>query len=164
MEDNDIIISKNEVLKSYIGFYCKNEILISTDHDYKNLTIELPAKNGNMIKYIVDICNENNTFNCVINCTNDSQCLSNKCVNNIGMLNDNNSIVHCDVIYNCNIIIDCGSCSCMVVVVVIIINLSVIVVIIVAVAIVAIVVVTVVIVMVITIMIIVVIVVVVVVL
>jgi len=99
-------ISKDEVLnitmRTYISFYCKNDICSETYHNYIDHFIEIPDENGNSIKYITDTC----TYEKVIsndceseNCTSDSQCLSNKCIYNHCVFNEETPIVHCDDIY-----------------------------------------------------------------
>ena len=97
-------MNKDEVLKLtdefYISFYCKDDICVSTNYDYSETFIELPDKNGNKIKYIVDTCNQNNLQECNTFCTTDSQCLSNKCFKNKCIFNNETPVVHCDDIYN----------------------------------------------------------------
>jgi len=110
-------ISKNEVLniknKSYIGYFCKNDLCISMDYRYEKPFIEFPDENGNVNLYIMQtlsykaIESDNNFRNktcihndCVShNCNDDSQCLYNKCFNNYCIFNDKAPIVHCDSIY-----------------------------------------------------------------
>eukprot|EP00833_Pecoramyces_ruminatium_P014793 jgi/Orpsp1_1/1188825/evm.model.d7180000067485.1 len=86
------VLSKEEVLKIknqyFIGFYCKDDICVPTKYDYRNPYVEIPDKNGTLIKYIAKACtyDEIELNECTsalpINCTVDSECLSNKCFKN----------------------------------------------------------------------------------
>jgi len=114
-------MTKDEVLKLknsfYSSYYCKDDICASTHNDYSDYTVDLPDRNGNMTTYLVQTCNYNKAilgkcktkvcFNLdqkeVCNyytCKNDSQCLSNKCVNGACVYNEENPIIHCDSIYS----------------------------------------------------------------
>jgi len=112
-------ISKERVLnikndQFYTSYYCKNDNCISVDNKYRKPFIEFPDENGNIKLYITTTLSNNtvksyNNFpaqsilnnNVYIsdNCTNDSQCLSNKCIDNCCIFNDKVPIVHCDNIY-----------------------------------------------------------------
>ncbi|ORX81614.1 hypothetical protein BCR32DRAFT_279613 [Anaeromyces robustus] len=105
---NTRILSKEEVLKIrnkyYISYYCKDDICVPSSYNYMGKTIEIPNKNGTLIKYITNTCRyeEIKTNNCNSNilCNNDFECLSNKCFNNYCVFNDETPIIHCDDIYS----------------------------------------------------------------
>jgi len=107
------VISKNEVLnitnEYYISFYCKNEICISVNYDYSDMNITIPNNNGDMINYIVKTCSyekiKNNKCNS-IQCKLNSECLSNKCYNSYCVFNDDEPIIHCDSIYEHNVLLN----------------------------------------------------------
>ena len=105
------ILSKNKVLNItnvyYISFYCF--FLISVNHDYSDMNITIPDKNGIMINYIAKTCLYENikNNNCYSNqCNIDSECLSNKCYNNYCMFNNNEHVIHCNSIYTNNVLLN----------------------------------------------------------
>jgi len=117
--NNHTSLTKEEVLNikdnSYISYYCKNDICVEADYEYTKKFIEFPNKEGNINIYIVVtfinindklINHYNKTYSnktyISINCSNDSDCLSNKCYNNYCIFNEKNPIVHCDDIYTGN--------------------------------------------------------------
>ncbi|ORX78030.1 hypothetical protein BCR32DRAFT_270279 [Anaeromyces robustus] len=127
--NNDTIISKEEILKYtdiyYTGYYCKNNICVQTnDNSYARHFIEFPDNNEHIKLYIAttypyEYIKEGDYINrhcstryegiecCIsIQCEYDSQCLSNKCMNNHCIFNDNNPIEHCDSIYSYNKFLD----------------------------------------------------------
>ncbi|OUM57076.1 hypothetical protein PIROE2DRAFT_18040 [Piromyces sp. E2] len=98
-----IIVTKETILKSNVnlaGYYCKNNTCVCTN-EYEKLFIEFPDNNGNILlyisfiktypydyimlgQYINDICksHDNIEYCAKVTCNNDSQCLSNKCIDN----------------------------------------------------------------------------------
>ncbi|ORX78048.1 hypothetical protein BCR32DRAFT_247470 [Anaeromyces robustus] len=127
--NNDTVRSKEEILKYtdiyHTGYYCKNNICVHTDdNEYFRHFIEFPDNNEHIKLYITttfpyEYIKEDNYFNkfctsryediecCVsVQCEYDSQCLSNKCMNNHCIFNDNNPIEHCDSIYSYNQFLD----------------------------------------------------------
>eukprot|EP00833_Pecoramyces_ruminatium_P007457 jgi/Orpsp1_1/1181489/evm.model.c7180000077361.1 len=72
-------------------FYCKDDICVSStvsDH-----TINFPSNNGTMETFITDICRDGDIRKCQIDkndcpckdmkqCTNDNECITNRCFNN----------------------------------------------------------------------------------
>lgn len=104
-------LTKDEVLKLknayFVAFYCKDNLCAKTNYEYTDSFVEFPDENGKMKKYITDtcprnkfkygMCNGKNQF--YTNCTTNSDCLSNKCLKNVCVFNDENPIVHCDDIY-----------------------------------------------------------------
>jgi len=110
--DNSKVHSKDDVLtfhdEFYISYYCKNDICVEIDNEYFNPFIEIPDKSGNVSLYIMKtFINHNSEIDsipcnevCVsYKCTNVSQCLYDKCVNNLCVFNENASVIHCDDIY-----------------------------------------------------------------
>ena len=57
-----------------------------------------------MVKYNTDTYRyeeiKENNFKCFKKCTTDSQCLSNKCIDNCCVFNEETPVVHCDNIYS----------------------------------------------------------------
>jgi len=99
-------LTKNEVSKfkcddiSYgdNGYYCKDDICVSTSGRNDLATIVIPNKGGQNITYITDTCSSNDIDLDLCSskeCTADSQCLSNKCVKGHCSFNEANPIVHC---------------------------------------------------------------------
>jgi len=120
--NKDKVINKEGVLKItdkyYTGYYCKNDTCVCTnDCEYKKHYIEFPDNNGNIVPYIVktysyDIIKakkysdkacklfENNIEYCIYyTCNSNLECLSNKCIDNHCVFNEETPIVHCDDIY-----------------------------------------------------------------
>jgi len=113
-------LKKNELLELkdeyYVAYYCKDDICVKADYEYRKIFIEFPDKNGNIKLYnIYTSINDNAKLNkysnvtcniydniryCVsYECTTDSECLSNKCINNYCVFNEETPLVHCDDIY-----------------------------------------------------------------
>ena len=85
-------------------FYCKDDKVCSSAirSGHSNSTVEFPDTNGNMKKYIVDICDPQKQSDCdyfALKCNSDGDCLSNKCENNYCVRNDNAKIEKCQDIY-----------------------------------------------------------------
>jgi len=120
--NENTIINKDELLKItnayYTGYYCKNNTCVWTnDYEYQKTYIEFPDNNNNVVPYIVktfsyDIIKakkysdksckifENNIEYCVYHtCNSDIECLSNKCLDNHCVFNEETPIIHCDDIY-----------------------------------------------------------------
>ncbi|ORX80375.1 hypothetical protein BCR32DRAFT_245688 [Anaeromyces robustus] len=101
-------ISKEEVLKItnayYISFYCKDDICVPVEYNFKQAYISIPDKNGNNIKYICRTCTYDVKANTCLTptCNSNSDCLSNKCFNNNCIFNEETPIVRCDDIYSFN--------------------------------------------------------------
>jgi len=112
LKKNEVLNIKNEF---DISYYCKNDICVKVDCEYDKDFIEFPNKEGKINIYIVktflnindELINyynkmySNKTY-VSINCSNDSDCLSNKCFNNYCIFNNETPIVHCDSIYTGN--------------------------------------------------------------
>ncbi|KAL6597636.1 hypothetical protein LY90DRAFT_513289 [Neocallimastix californiae] len=115
-EDIPKYLTKDEVLKlknaAFVAFYCKGDLCCKTEYGYTEYFAEFPDENGRMKKYITKTCAHDKigTEKCngksyaegqvfYTNCTADSDCLSNKCLKNVCVFNDENPIVHCDDIY-----------------------------------------------------------------
>jgi len=110
-------ISKDELLNiTDSGFYqshfCKNDICVKTDNQYEKPFIEIPDKNGNVHLYIsrtflykdiklkIPLDGRCSNDACIsYKCNNDSECLYNKCIDNLCAFNDEAPVVHCDNIY-----------------------------------------------------------------
>jgi len=157
---NEVLKIRNEINLSY---YCKNNNCIKVDRHYLPKFIEFPDKEGNIKRYISKSYNYNdlesddyfysihelskdygcnNTQNNEIcytdvyisfRCTSDSHCLTNKCIHNICVFNEENPIDFCTDIYSfslifgrrsymycgktigelCKIDNECGSKSCL---------------------------------------------------
>ncbi|KAL6605580.1 hypothetical protein U3516DRAFT_839521 [Neocallimastix sp. 'constans'] len=93
-------LNKEDVLKItneyYISFFCcKNVTCALVDNLYNILLVEIPDKKGNIITYITYTCTYDNikSGKCLsevcaygsctsTKCSADSQCLSNKCIDN----------------------------------------------------------------------------------
>eukprot|EP00833_Pecoramyces_ruminatium_P014520 jgi/Orpsp1_1/1188552/evm.model.d7180000065679.1 len=114
--DKSKIASKSDVLKQtdilFTSYYCKNDVCVLVDYEYKKPFIEIPDENGNVTLYNTYTCtyDKAKSGNCIstiyigdlslsVECTADSQCLSNKCIDNYCVFNDETPIVHCDDIY-----------------------------------------------------------------
>ncbi|ORX41832.1 hypothetical protein BCR36DRAFT_587695 [Piromyces finnis] len=100
------VLSKKEVLnitnEFFISYYCKDDICVKTDNEYKEKFVEIPDKNERVIKYIVDTCSSEEIINgrCFSEkCISDAHCLSNKCIDSHCAFNEETPIVHCDDIY-----------------------------------------------------------------
>jgi len=92
-----------EVLKItnnyYTSYYCKNDICVSIDYKYNDIFVEIPDSKGDVIKYIVNTCRNDNTNECIKKCNINSECLSNRCLNNYYIFNEETPIINCDNIY-----------------------------------------------------------------
>jgi len=83
------------------SFYCKDDNCASVSFANET-TIEIPNKEGEIIKYITDTCSlaKIDSGDCESEkCTIDSQCLSNKCIKNHCAFNEDNPIVYCEDAY-----------------------------------------------------------------
>ncbi|KAG4092228.1 hypothetical protein H8356DRAFT_1082390 [Neocallimastix lanati (nom. inval.)] len=98
--------TKEEILKMkdnyYTNYYCKNDICVGEIHIYNDNFIDIPDENGNITKYNVGTCTQDyiDTDDCNgSECSEDSECLSNKCYKNHCIFYDETPIVHCSNIY-----------------------------------------------------------------
>jgi hypothetical protein len=94
-------LTKDEVLSLESGqYYCKDDICASL-YDDDLATVTIPNKQGQNTTYIVDTCTTINIElnNCPgRNCSNDSECLSNKCMKGHCAFNEDNPVVHCQYV------------------------------------------------------------------
>jgi len=84
------------------SFYCKDDNCASVSFANET-TIEIPNKEGEIIKYITDTCSlaKIDSGDCESEkCTIDSQCLSNKCIKNHCAFNEDNPIVIARMLMN----------------------------------------------------------------
>ena len=116
-------ISKSEILKNNYSFsrqyYCNqnNDICVVTSKFNERPYINFKDENGIFKTYIVNICpytynltncygdeykldNNDESIYCSFKCTKDSDCLYNKCINNVCVYNEESSIIHCEEIYD----------------------------------------------------------------
>ncbi|OUM62837.1 hypothetical protein PIROE2DRAFT_10758 [Piromyces sp. E2] len=98
------LLSKDDVLKITdelnIDFYCKNDTCSFSSHID---LVKFPDENGNIKDYIHNTCNQNMDNCSGTKCTKDTQCLSNKCVDNYCRFNDESPIIHCEDIPSYNV-------------------------------------------------------------
>jgi len=96
-------LSKDEVLSSTGGpYYCKDDICVSTMGRINLDTIIIPNQEGRNITYITDTCSSKDIEMNICSskeCSDDSQCLSNKCTNGHCSYNEANPIVYCEYVY-----------------------------------------------------------------
>ena len=115
--ESNKVMSKEEVLKlknQYdTEYYCKDDICALVENNYNDFFIDIPDINGNSTQYIVYTCDYENidlnqcfdshyidNVQYFLNCTDDSQCISDKCYKNHCAYNDETSTVHCVDIYS----------------------------------------------------------------
>ncbi|OUM59713.1 hypothetical protein PIROE2DRAFT_14684 [Piromyces sp. E2] len=93
-------------------YYCKDDVCACLDKDLTKPFIELPDKNGYihryiLIPYVYDYeyikayytkSNNNTNINLSTNCKTDTQCFSNKCIDNTCEYNAEANIKRCDTI------------------------------------------------------------------
>jgi len=114
--DESRTLNKTEVLKLknkyYTHYYCKNDICVELGYDYLSENVEIPDEKGTIKRYISKSYSYEelkSVWRTVIglgpdvyfslNCTSDSQCLTNKCYNNYCVFNEENPIEFCTNIY-----------------------------------------------------------------
>ncbi|OUM56441.1 hypothetical protein PIROE2DRAFT_65528 [Piromyces sp. E2] len=84
-------------------FYCKDDKTCSSVTRKNNTAyVEFPDANGNMKSLIADICDPKSPTECSIvhECKSDSECLTNKCVNNHCAPNDDLKMEKCQDTYH----------------------------------------------------------------
>ena len=98
-------LTKDEVLKLENGhFYCKDDIcaLANNDIDSNDFDIiTIPNKEGKNVTYIVETCSATNIGLDLCSskeCTADSECLSNKCLEGHCCFNKENPITECQYV------------------------------------------------------------------
>ncbi|OUM60305.1 hypothetical protein PIROE2DRAFT_13962 [Piromyces sp. E2] len=99
-----ITYTKEEVLKRTDNnvYYCKDNICVSSSEyrtDYE--TIIIPNNQGRNVTYITDSCSSRDIDIGACNskeCSNDSQCLSNKCIKGHCIYNEDNPVVECQYV------------------------------------------------------------------
>lgn len=112
--DKNRTLNKTEVLKlrnqHYLSYYCKNDICVEINYEVFPLYVEIPDEKGNIKGYISksfsykDFKHDNyiqiryNNF-FYLECTSDSQCLTNKCINRFCVFNKENPTEYCTDIY-----------------------------------------------------------------
>jgi len=131
--DKNKTLNKTEVLKiknvEYLSYYCRNDICVQVKSGKKYGFVEIPDKNGNIKRYISRSCTYDNlkSANCIegkvvyyekenklnqiiisFRCISDSQCLTNKCINNICIFNEKNPYEYCSNIYRFSFILGGG--------------------------------------------------------
>jgi len=115
--DKNRTLNKTEVLNlknhHYIGYYCKNDICVEVNINHLPEYIEIPDEKGNIKSYIsksytyeylklggyydIVTLGFDDSFSC--ECTSNSQCLTNKCIDRLCIFNDENPIEFCTDIY-----------------------------------------------------------------
>ncbi|ORX82918.1 hypothetical protein BCR32DRAFT_292309 [Anaeromyces robustus] len=119
---NTNFVSKSEILSNdeYKArqYYCNkdSDICVYTGKEDIASYIKFKDKNGNLKNYIAATCpytynitrcygdeykliNSDDYVYCSYKCTKDSDCLYNKCINNVCVYNEKSSIIHCEEIY-----------------------------------------------------------------
>ncbi|ORX83876.1 hypothetical protein BCR32DRAFT_277605 [Anaeromyces robustus] len=98
-------VNQPDINKAY---FCKNDNCTSVYNEgYRDHYVMLPDDNGNIKTYIIYNCEQsciskvdyNETHYISYKCTNNSDCLYDKCVNNFCTFNDKSSIEYCNNIY-----------------------------------------------------------------
>jgi len=110
--DDGTVMKKDEVLAIkgehyvYTTFYCKSDNCVAVNGDAN--IVEIPNENGNKIKYIANACTAEKIglgkCSALNKCNADSDCLSNKCIDNYCAFNEENPIETCVNIYDINTI------------------------------------------------------------
>jgi len=96
-------------VKHIIQLFCKNNVCACMRENVIKPFIELPDLNGNINRNILvpySLINKsfnyeykNKTIYISLECKNDFQCFSNKCVNNICTNNTDSDVYRCDSIF-----------------------------------------------------------------
>lgn len=96
-KDNDFCVFGYKYnMKPYINFRVKNG-------NYKTYISKTCAYTYNLTNCYGDeykIFDSDESIYCSFKCTKDSDCLYNKCINNVCVYNEESSIIHCEEIYN----------------------------------------------------------------
>jgi len=111
-------VNKTAVLKFKnrfnLSYYCKDDICVEIDRELLPIYIEIPDKKGNIKGYIskshrynedLKLISERNIWyfnrntDFIYNCTSNSQCLTNKCIDGVCIFNEENPFEFCTDIY-----------------------------------------------------------------
>ncbi|KAL6628891.1 hypothetical protein U3516DRAFT_535315 [Neocallimastix sp. 'constans'] len=105
----EVMKIKNEY---FLSFYCKNDICVVVDNEYIQKFVDIPDSTGKIWHYIAYTCTDDEIKqekcpreeiisgeSLSLECKNNTDCLSDKCIDNHCVFNDEAPIVHCDDIY-----------------------------------------------------------------